>query len=85
MKLIYEGFEHKVNPLVRQISKGKSSLVFIDAKSAFDNVNWKKLRSRMIEAHYPISIINTIEQLYSKAHTSPGLFEDRVKIQRGVL
>ena len=83
--MIYDSLEHKVNPLVREITKGKTSVIFIDAKSAFDSVSWRKLRQRMTDARYPKDIINTIEALYSKAHTTPSLFKDRAKINRGVL
>ena len=36
-------------------------IIFIDAKSAFDSVEWRQLREKMKEAKYPSSIINTIE------------------------
>ena len=36
-------------------------ILFIDAKSAFDSVNWKKLREKMQRAKYTSDIINTIE------------------------
>ena len=60
-------------------------IVFIDAKSAFDSVEWRRLREKMIKANYPSSIINTIEQLYNKAHTSPLNMKYAAKIKKGVL
>ena len=52
--------------------KGKiPHLIFVDLKSAFDSVNWLILGRRLRLYLVPSSIINTIEQLYSKAHTSP--------------
>ena len=39
----------------------------------------------MIGAKYPLYLINTINQLYSKAHTSPLSMQFAVKIRKGVL
>ena len=36
-------------------------MIFIDAKSAFDSVCWRKLRMRMVAANYSKDLIITIE------------------------
>ena len=60
-------------------------LVFIDLKSAFDTVNWQILGKRMRKYRILNSVINTIEQLYAKSHTSPTGQKSSVSVWKGVL
>ena len=52
MKLIYEGaiadFDHKL----KATASDRKTLIFIDAKSAFDSVYWIILRKKMIAQGY---------------------------------
>ena len=52
MKLIYEGSACNYETKLKATSSDRKTMIFIDAKSAFDSVNWRILRKKMIAAGY---------------------------------
>ena len=85
MRLVYEGAIADYEEKIKATARDRKTLIFFDAKSAFDSVNWRILRKKMVAKGYDSQVINTIEQLYGRAHTTPGLFAQKVKIHKGVL
>ena len=69
-----------------QVKKEKSSsknfVLFIDLKSAFDNVNWTKLFNKMSKLNYSITIVNKIKQLDLSACTFPSMLNRSIKIKK---
>ena len=65
--------------------KGKPHAVFIDLKSAFDNVNWERLIKKLLGYRYPMSIINSIRIMYQNAHATPVDLKYAARIKKGVL
>ena len=61
MKLVYEGAIADYNEKLKATAGYRKTLIFIDAKSAFDSVNWRILRKKMVAQGYDCQIINTIE------------------------
>ena len=61
MKLIYEGSIGDFDTKIKATTSDRKTLTFIDAKSAFDSVNWRILMKKMIAAGYERQVINTIE------------------------
>ena len=46
MKLIYEGSTGNYETKLKATSSDRKTMIFIDAKSAFDSVNWRILRKK---------------------------------------
>ena len=61
MKLVFEGSIADYTDKIKATSSDRKTLIFIDAKSAFDSVNWRMLHSKMVVQLYDREIINTIE------------------------
>ena len=52
-------------------------IIFFDFKQAFDNVNWDKMKTKLIQEKYPLDIIKTIEILYNNVYASFSTFKNR--------
>jgi hypothetical protein len=85
LKLILEAQQLMENRKTRRNKVNVPHLILVDLKSAFDSINWKIIGKRLKKFRVPTSIINTIEQLYSKTCTSPSDLRSAVKIRKGVI
>lgn len=60
-----------------------NSLIFIDIRSAFDSLTWRRLFNYLAEQKFPTDIIATIQVLYHSTHLAINRSSNKIIINKG--